>query len=94
MEFFTPSDPERSGNIGMALVASSATPLLLLNEQLVVQAASDTFCRGFDLAAEKVVGTQFLALGNGEWNKPQLRSLLEATTNGRAAIYALSSGRS
>lgn len=69
-------------------MASSATPLLLINEQLVVQAASDTFCRGFDLAAEKVVGTQFLALGNGEWNKPQLRSLLEATASGRADIDA------
>ena len=76
MEFFTPSSPEGSSSLGMALVSSSATPLLLLNEQLVVQAASETFCRAFDLGNDAVVGTPLFALGNGEWNKPQLRTLL------------------
>ncbi len=88
MEFFTPLKPERSPSIGMALVMSSATPLLLLSEQLVIKAASETFCRAFDLRIEAVVGTQIFELGEGEWNKPQLRSLLEATASGRAAIDA------
>ncbi len=88
MEFFTPFDPEHSSSLGMALVMSSAMPLLLLNDQLVVKAASETFCRAFDLHIDAVVGTSLFALGKGEWNKPQLRSLLEATASGRAAIDA------
>ncbi len=88
MEFFTPLDPERSVSLGMALVVSSAIPLLLLNDQLVVKAASESFYRAFDLRADAVVGTSLFALGKGEWNKPQLRTLLEATASGRAAIDA------
>ena len=88
MEFFTPFDPEKSSSLGMALVVSSASPLLLLNDHLVVQAASETFCRAFGLHIDTVVGTQLFALGAGEWDKPQLRSLLEATASGRAAIDA------
>ncbi|MFC0589720.1 sensor histidine kinase [Novosphingobium aquiterrae] len=88
MEFFTRFDPESSSSLGMALVVSSATPLLLLDEQFVVRAASETFYRTFDLHIDAVVGTSLFALGEGEWNKPQLRTLLEATANGRAAIDA------
>ncbi len=72
----------------MALVVSSAMPLLLLNDDLIVQAASETFCRAFDLRIDAVVGFSLFALGNGEWNRPQLRSLIEATASGRAAIDA------
>ncbi len=88
MEFFTPLKPERSSSIGMALVVSSATPLLLLNEQLVVEAASQSFCTGFDLVCSAVTGKPLFELGNGEWNAPQLRSLLEATASGKAEIEA------
>ena len=88
MEFFTPFNPEHSSSLGMALVVSSAMPLLLLNDQLVVKAASETFCRAFDLRIDAVVGTSLFALGGGEWNRPQLRTLLEATASGHAAIDA------
>lgn len=88
MELFTHFDPENSSSLGMALVVSSATPLLLLDEQLVIRAASETFCRTFDLPVDAVVGTSLFALGNGEWDKPQLRTLLEATARGQAAVEA------
>lgn len=88
MEFFTPFDHESSSSLGMALVLSSAMPLLLLNDDLVVKAASESFCCAFDLSIDSVVGTPLFALGSGEWNKPQLRALLEATASGRAAIDA------
>lgn len=88
MEFFTPFNPESPGSLGIALVVSSAMPLLLLNDQLVIQAASETFCRAFDLRSDAVVGMSLFALGKGEWNRPQLRTLLEATASGRAAINA------
>src|SRR5687768_13810647 len=88
MELFTPLRPESSSSLGMALVMSSSTPLLLLNEELVVKAASGSFCRSFSVDADSVVGTELFALGNGEWNIPQLRSLLTATASGSAAIDA------
>ncbi len=72
----------------MALVMSSSTPLILLNERLVVQAASHSFCSSFSIDFASVVGKSLFALGNGEWDTPQLRSLLMATAAGSAAIDA------
>ena len=88
MEFFTPFRPESSSSLGMALVVSSSTPLILLNEQLMVQAASGSFCRAFSIDCDRVVGTELFAMGNGEWNIPQLRSLLTAIASGSAAVDA------
>lgn len=72
----------------MALVFSSATPLLLLDPDLVIKAASGSFCSAFGLDCDKVVGMELGALGSGEWNARQLRSLLRATFAGDAAIQA------
>src|SRR5687768_11731133 len=88
MEFFTPLRPESSSSLGMALVVSSITPLLVLDEQLIVLAASRSFCRSFSVNPDSVVGTVLFALGGGEWDIPQLRSLLTATASGMAAIDA------
>ena len=72
----------------MALVMASTAPLVLLSEDLVVTAASRSFCNAFALDCASVVGTEFFALGAGEWGTPQLRSLLRATASGQAAIDA------
>lgn len=72
----------------MALVMSSSTPLVLLDDALIVQAASVSFCRSFSIDPDSAVGVVLFALGNGEWEVPQLRSLLSATAAGRAAIDA------
>jgi two-component sensor histidine kinase len=72
----------------MALVMSSATPLLLLNEELIVKAASGSFCRSFSVDPDSVIGQELFALGDGEWEVPQLRSLLTATAAGSAAVDA------
>ncbi|MBU2341785.1 MAG: PAS domain-containing protein [Alphaproteobacteria bacterium] len=88
MEFFTPLRPESSSSLGLALVVSSSTPLILLDEDLVIQAASGSFCSAFSIDCGSVVGQQLFALGDGEWNRPQLRALLAATAGGSAAIDA------
>jgi hypothetical protein len=51
-----------------------------------VQAASRSFCQSFSLEPDTVVGAELFSLGGGEWDIPQLRSLLTATASGRAAI--------
>ena len=83
-----PSLPPLPNSLGIALVISSATPLLLLDKDLCVEAASRSFCSAFGLDPALVVGADLSALGDGEWAAPQLRSLLRATIAGNAAIDA------
>ena len=70
----------------MALVASSEAPILLLDGDLTVIAASASFSRIFDIDRAAVAGRPMFALGAGEWDVPQLRSLLRATLSGAAQV--------
>jgi len=74
-----PLPPSAASSLGIALVLSSPTPLLLLDRDLQVHAASSSFCRAFSLALAATVGSSLFDLGGGEWNVPELRSLLEST---------------
>jgi two-component sensor histidine kinase len=73
-------------NLGLALVATSNVPLLLLDGRLAIVAASKSFCRALEIDPAKVEGRLLSELGAGEWNKPQLNSLLHATASGYAEI--------
>lgn len=77
-----------AGGLGLAIVLASSTPLVLLDGAFVVRAASGTFCRMFDLEPAEVTGKALLSLGSGEWNLSRLKSLLDATLSGNAAIDA------
>ncbi len=88
MEFFTPLPHGSAGSLGIALVVSSNTPLVLLDGALKIKAVSGSFCGAFGLEPAAVVGSDFFTLGNGEWNIPQLRSLLRAIVAGRAGTEA------
>jgi two-component sensor histidine kinase len=81
----TPS-PEAALTLGMALVASSSAPLLLLDGDFVIVAVSRSFCRAFQVDAVTTPGRPVFSLGAGEWDVPQLRSLLSATASGQADI--------
>ncbi|MEO6396061.1 MAG: sensor histidine kinase [Devosia sp.] len=61
--------------------------MLLLDERLQIVAASASFCSTFDID-HPVPGTQLSGLGAGEWNLPQIASLLRTTVSGDAAIEA------
>jgi two-component sensor histidine kinase len=78
--------PEVALNLGLALVASSTVPLLLLDRDLRVVAASLSFCTTFQIDPAKIQGCLLSELGAGEWNKPQLISMLEATASGHAKM--------
>ena len=79
-----PDDPGRS--LALAMVAASVAPLLLIDGDLKIIAASDSFCRAFRLDPESTSGRQLTELGTGEWHVPQLQSLLEASASGAATI--------
>jgi len=88
MEHTTSKSRDVASSLGMAVVFASTTPLLLLDADLTIEAASGSFCRAFDLGPDKVTGADLATLGSGEWSGPQLRSLLQATLAGDAAIDA------
>ena len=83
-----PLHPDGPLSLALAVVASSTAPLLLLDETLKVIAASTSFCVAFDVDPDRIVGRFLGEVGTGEWSKPQLRVLLEATADGNAAIEA------
>jgi two-component sensor histidine kinase len=67
-------------------ISSSAVPLVLLDGQLNVIGASDSFCNAFQTDPISVAARPLLELGAGEWDVPQLRTLLNATLMGHAEI--------
>jgi two-component sensor histidine kinase len=75
-------------SLALALVASSDAPILLLDGSLDVVAASDSFARAFQVDLASLAGASLFGLGAGEWDVPQLRSLLKATLSGAADIEA------
>jgi chemotaxis protein methyltransferase CheR len=60
-----------------AIVATVREPLLVLDEALRVVAASRSFYLTFHVAPEKTEGCLLYELGNGQWNIPVLRTLLD-----------------
>src|SRR6478609_9520068 len=80
--------PAAADGLAMALLRSSQAPLLLLDERLDVVGASASFCREFGIDGDAICGKALTGMGNGEWNVPQLESLLRATFRGQAAIDA------
>jgi PAS domain S-box-containing protein len=58
-------------------VIEAVPPLLVLDDKLCVQTANKSFCKSFKISAHETVGRLVYELGNGEWNIPKLRTLLE-----------------
>jgi two-component system, sensor histidine kinase PdtaS len=79
---------EPPNGLALAIVASSGSPMLLLDGELSVVAASASFCDAFKVAPATIEGRQLASLGSGEWDLPQVASLLHATVSGAAAIDA------
>jgi two-component sensor histidine kinase len=77
-------------NLGLALamVCASPTPLLLLDGDCKVVAASASFCDTFRIDPAEAIGRSLFSLGTGQWEVPQLRSLMSATISGDAKIDA------
>jgi len=59
------------------IVESAREPILVLNGTLKVTAANPAFYRAFDVSHEETEGRLIYDLGNGQWNIPKLRELLE-----------------
>ncbi len=75
-------------SLAMALVESSKAPLLLLDDDVVVIGASTSFCNTFNVDPATIANRKLADVGAGEWDVPQLHSLLLATIGGAAEIDA------
>ena len=59
------------------IVNTVREPLIVLNDTLKVVTASRSFYQSFQVTPEETVGRPIYELGNGQWNIPALRDLLE-----------------
>lgn len=63
--------------LAQAIVDTLREPLLVLDKELRVVAASRSFYKTFKLQRQDVQGLQIYTLAKGQWNIPELRLLLE-----------------
>jgi len=76
------TDPEIVAlSLTLAVVASSPSPLLLLDGDHTIISASASFCDAFDINPAGLVGRSVYALGDGEWDLPGLRAQIVATAS-------------
>src|SRR5471030_520709 len=68
---------EDSRILAQAIVDTIREPLLVLDKDLHVVAASRSFHLTFRMKREDILGRPVYALGNGQWDLPELRLLLE-----------------
>jgi two-component sensor histidine kinase len=61
----------------MAIVDTVREPLIVLDDALRAIVASRSFYRAFQVSRGETEGCLFFELGNGQWNVPSLRKLLE-----------------
>jgi len=60
-----------------ALINTLDRPVLLLDKDLSVLAANQAFYRNFQVTPDETLHRRVFALGDGQWNIPKLRTLLE-----------------
>ncbi|HEX5776945.1 MAG TPA: histidine kinase dimerization/phosphoacceptor domain -containing protein [Caulobacteraceae bacterium] len=80
--------PDAGLSLALAVVASSTAPLVLLDGDFALVAASASFFRAFRVKPDEAVGQSLFELRSGEWNVPQLRALMKATAAGAAEVDA------
>jgi two-component system CheB/CheR fusion protein len=66
-----------AGNYAEAIVGTIRDPLLILDADLRVHSANPAFYATFKIPTEDAAGRLIYELGNGQWNIPRLRELLE-----------------
>lgn len=68
---------KRGADFAEAIVETVREPLVILNQNLQVMKANRTFYETFQASPEETEGRLIYDLGNGQWNIPKLRELLE-----------------
>jgi len=77
MPSFISSHAPDAATLALAIVDTVREPLLVLDKDLGVLAASRSFYLTFKVAKADTIGRPLYALGDGQWDIPRLRLLLE-----------------
>ncbi|MEG3639967.1 PAS domain-containing sensor histidine kinase [Magnetococcus sp. PR-3] len=77
---------ERLLEYAEAVVETLREPLLVLDGSLKIIMASRSFYRTFHVSPVDTEGRQIYEVGNGQWNIPKLRELLESIIPGNTTI--------
>jgi len=77
-----------ANTLASAMVAVSTAPLILLDGELKIIAASKSFFHAFGLDPARAEGRELAELGDGEWAMPKLRSFLQATLSATIELDA------
>lgn len=84
----TKSSVPDTASLMLAILITSNTPVVLLDQDLRIVVASTSFCTAFGIDAASVIGTPFAVLGQGEWNVAPLIAGLMSATSGNSSIAA------
>jgi two-component system CheB/CheR fusion protein len=68
---------ESARNYAEAIVEAVQTPLVALNAGLQVKKANRSFYETFPVSSSETTDISLFELGNGQWNIPKLRQILE-----------------
>src|SRR6202040_2642238 len=63
--------------LAQSIVGTVREPVIVLDKELRVIAASRSFYSAFEVSPEETQGKLLYALGDGQWDIPKLRLLLE-----------------
>ena len=72
-----PPPAKDSLEFAQSIVDTVREPLLVLDADLRVRSANRSFYQAFGVAPEETEGRLIYELGNGQWDIPRLRTLLE-----------------
>ena len=72
-----PAIDGRTPELAEAIVATIREPLLVLDSDFVVLTANQAFYSTYRTSPEETIGRPLFELGDGQWDAPELRTLLE-----------------
>lgn len=70
-------ESRKAHEFALAILRSSPVPLLVLESDLRVFLANEAFYKSFQVGPKETEGRLVYELGNGQWDIPRLRTLLE-----------------
>ncbi len=69
-----------------AIFSSVREPLLVLDEKLCIQSVNDAFVQTFGIARENAVKHYLFEIGDGQWDEPKIRGLLNSLSEGQEPL--------
>jgi PAS domain S-box-containing protein len=74
-------------NYAESIIATMREPFVVLDKNLCVKTANRSFYQTFHVSREETEGRLLSDLGNGQWNLPRLRTLLEGVLSNGHPIH-------